>query len=233
MRLLIVKNGTTEGPGLFEEILRERRLAYEVVDLDRGEAFPALEGYAALVVLGGVDSANDPTPKMHTELSRIRACLATDTPFFGICLGMQALVRAAGGRVVKSPVREVGIRDPDGQLFDVALTPEGTQDPVLAHLGERFPVFQLHGETVELPDGVTLLGTGRFCRHQIVRVGRTAYGFQCHVELTPAMFASWIETDGDLAWMPCEGLLRDFAAVRDEYARVGRQIFGNFLRLIA
>ena len=41
---------------------------------------------------------------MKNELVFIRKVLEAEIPYLGICLGLQTMVRAAGGKVVKSPV---------------------------------------------------------------------------------------------------------------------------------
>lgn len=230
-KILIVKNVLREGSGLLGELLKERGIAQDVADLDTGDPFPSPEGYAALVVLGGPDSANDQTTKMTGELDRIREALALRIPYLGVCLGLQTLVKAAGGRVVKSPLKEVGFRDPDGGLFSIALTEEGKADPLFEGMGGGFTVFQLHGETVEPVFGMTVLGTGRFCRNQIVKAGTNAYGIQCHFELTPDMFEIWITEDPDLLMLETQDLRRDFAVLRESYTQTGRRLLGNFLKI--
>ncbi len=230
-QLLVVKNIAREGPGLLGEVLQERGIEYEVVELDRGQQFPRVENYAALVILGGPSSVKDDNDKMRNELARIREAIAFHLPYLGICLGLQALVKAGGGRVVQSPIKEVGFRDPDGDFFTIELNAEGREDPLFKSLDNSFNVFQLHGETVELAGGMSRLAAGTFCRNQIVRVGSNAYGIQCHFELTPEMFAKWIDEDPDLLELDREGLRADFAAIKDEYTRVGRQLLQNFLKV--
>lgn len=39
-QVLIVKNITREGPGLVQEVLRDTRIKYKVVDLNAGQSFP-------------------------------------------------------------------------------------------------------------------------------------------------------------------------------------------------
>lgn len=229
--ILIVKNMTREDQGLLEELLKDRGIGYTVVDLDQGQKFPPVENYGAVVVLGGPDSANDESEKMKSELVRISEVLAAKIPYLGICLGLQALVKASGGKVVKSPVKEVGFIGPDGSNFKVELTEDGKQDPLFEGLDHTFNVFQLHGETVELTDSMALLATGKFCRNQVVRVGSNAYGIQCHFELTPEMFEIWINEDSDLLELGKEQLRAGFVAIHEEYIRVGRQLLTNFLRI--
>ncbi|RMF06594.1 type 1 glutamine amidotransferase, partial [Candidatus Woesearchaeota archaeon] len=113
MTVLIVKNITREGPGMLEHVLTSHSVPYKIVDLSMGDSFPSPEAYSAVVVLGGPDSANDETPKMKEELKRIRETLDAGIPYLGICLGMQTLTKAAGGKVLKCPVKEIGWRGPD------------------------------------------------------------------------------------------------------------------------
>ena len=42
-----------------------------------------------------------------------------------------------------------------------------------------------------------LLGTGKYCKNQIVKYRENAYGFQGHIELSYDMFNTWIEEDED------------------------------------
>ncbi len=229
--VLIVKNISREGSGLLGGLLDSHSISYQVADLDAGDTFPSPVDFKAVVVLGGPDSANDATEKMQNELVRIREAVDAGVPYLGICLGLQTLVKAMGGSVVKNPVREIGFRDPEGNLFTVELTEAGKHDPLFAGMGESFGVFHLHGETVELAAGMELLGEGAFCRNQIVRVGENAYGIQCHFELTDQMFNTWLAEDPDLKQSDEEQLRSDFAQVKAPYTEIGLKLFTNFLRI--
>ncbi len=230
-QLLIVQNIGREGPGLLEQVLRDENVTFDLVDLDKGQAIPVLDGYKALVVLGGPDSANDDTVKMTTELARIQEALDTDLPYLGICLGLQTLVKAAGGKVVPGKIKEIGFIDPDDNQHTVAVTDDGRADPLLAGLPAVLDVFQLHGETVELTPDMTVLATGKFCKNQIVRVADKAYGIQSHFELTPEMLTVWAEQDPDLIPIGKDKLQADFAAIEQSYTNIGQTLLRNFLRI--
>ena len=229
--ILIIKNITREGPGLLEEEIKKRGIGYTVIDLYQGQNFPPVEHYGAVVVLGGPDSANDENEKMENELARIREAIAAKIPYLGICLGLQTLVKAAGGTVVKSPIKESGFIDPEGNKFTVELTGEGKKDPLFKGMDHTFNVFQLHGETVQLTDTMVLLATGKFCRNQVVKAGLHAYGIQCHFEITPDMLETWIHEDSDLLLLDKDTLRADFEAIRDQYSRIGRLLFLNFFKI--
>jgi len=227
--VLIVKNIAHEGPGLLETELQRRSLTPETVDLSAGCRFPDPLAYDALVILGGPQSANDRTEAMLREIGQAARALRAGVPCLGICLGLQVLVKAGGGEVPESPVRETGFFDHEGEPFRVELTDEGRKDPLFSNMNRTFRVFQLHGETVRLAGGMQLLAGGKHCLNQAVRIGGNAYGLQCHFELTPAMLAEWCRLDGDLGKMDGAELAGQFEAIREEYTATGLQLMSNFL----
>lgn len=230
-RILIIKNISREGPGILKDLLTEQNISYTLADLGSGEKIPPVGEFAAVVVFGGPDSANDRNAKMENELAKIREIIKENIPYLGICLGLQTLVKAAGGSVVKSPVKETGFLDPDGHTFKVELTEEGKLDPLLDGINDSFEVFHLHGETVEFTKEMSLLARGKLCRNQIVKVGSNAYGIQGHIELTREMLEVWSLKDPDLQEFDRNVLLADFAKIQKKYTSTGSQLFNNFLRI--
>ena len=229
--ILIIKNVTREGPGIIEQILKDKGIKFTISDLSLNDSVKLLRNYGAVIVLGGPDSANDKNKKMEGELAFISEVLKAKVPFLGICLGLQTLVKAAGGKVVKSPLKEIGFRDRDGNLFNVDLTEEGKRDPLFYGLPDSFNVFQLHGETVILSENMKLLAAGKFCRNQIIKIGTNAYGIQCHFELTPQLLKDWINEDSDLKLLDGGKLWSDFESLKDEYSQTGYRLFSNFLKI--
>jgi len=230
--ILILKNVPRENPGLIEIVLKEYSIKYQIVDFDNSTVIETIENYSALITLGGPDSANDLTLKMQNELILIRKALQSNIPYLGICLGLQTLVKAMGGTIQKCHTNEVGFRDPENKYFKVKLTSEGRKDRLFKKLPDYLTVFQLHGETVELSPQMTLLATGDFCKNQIVKIGKTAYGIQSHFELTNDLLESWIIEDSDLQKLQAEQLRSDFETIKSDYQNIGRQLFYNFLTII-
>jgi GMP synthase (glutamine-hydrolysing) len=232
--LVVVRNVAREGPGLLADVLDDEGVSFDIVDaddVDNSSALPPVGHHRAVVVLGGPASANDDTATMRAEVEWVRAVVDAGVPYLGVCLGLQVLVRAAGGRVVRNPVAEVGWRAPDGEPWTVALTDAGRADPLLAGVPDEFAVFQLHGETVEPTPEMAVLATGRHCRDQIVRAAPHAYGIQAHVECTPQMLAVWADEDPALAPLDRESLLRSADAFTASYREHGWTLLRNFLQI--
>jgi GMP synthase (glutamine-hydrolysing) len=231
MKVLILKNVSREGPSLLQEILEEYKISYDIVDLDIKERIPGTDGYSAIFVLGGGDSANDDSDKIKEELAYIQKVIENGMPYLGICLGMQVLVKACGGDVHKNDVAEIGWKDENAEYFSIDILDEKISDPLFTGLENSLNIFHLHGETVELTNEMELLATGKYCKNQIVKIGTNAYGFQGHFELTPEMFEEWINNDDELKMLDKDELIRDFDIMYNAYQKTGRKIFKNFLKI--
>ena len=230
-KIWFVKNMTHEAAGSLSLIAAKEKIPYELADLHQGDPFPAVIPGQAVVVLGGPDSANDTTPKILKELEALRKCLRDGIPCLGICLGLQLLVKAAGGTVFRNPVPEIGFRDSGGGWFEMEKTADGKKDPLLAEIPDPCKVFQLHGEAVSLTSSMTCLARGRDCENQIVKIQERVYGIQGHVELSERMFEDWLEADGALRKRNARELRRDFAVVRRDLEQSSEVLFKNFLRI--
>jgi GMP synthase-like glutamine amidotransferase len=229
--ILIIRNTPRENPGIIVDVLKEHNIKFQIVDFDHTTPALSLDDYNALIVLGGPESANDLSQKMVCELDLIRKAVKSNIPYLGICLGLQTLVKAMGGNVIKCHTKEVGFRDPDNRFFKINLTPEGRNDKLFYNLPDELMVFQLHGETVILTPRMKLLATGNYCQHQIIRFGENAYGIQSHFELTEELLESWIKEDPDLQELDAYQLRSDFRSMKNEYHKTGHQLILNFLNL--
>jgi len=107
----------------------------------------------------------------------------------GVCLGAQLAAEALGGRAYPGPSGlEVG-------WVEVALTPEGRDDPVVGALLDGDPgapavVFQWHKDTYDPPPGASLLASGDRYRQQAFRLG-SVVGIQFHPEVDAPTIAAW------------------------------------------
>ncbi len=230
-KIYVLENISREGPGYLGQLMDQKQMAYEIIDLTQKHSLPSISQVAALIVMGGPDSANDQTLKITKEITFIKEVLKVQIPYLGICLGLQVGVKAAGGTVRKNYLKEIGTRDQSGNLCQVSLTEEGIKDPLLQGLPTSIPVFHLHGETVTLIDSMTLLGTGPFCQNQIVKIQDRAYGIQSHFELTPEMLKVWLIEDDDLKVANKKQIWNDFLKIQKTYTQTAEILFNNFLNL--
>jgi len=229
--LLILQHIAHEGPGLFGEFLKTKNIGADVVNIYTASCLPDPSNYKAVITLGGPQSANDNNEAMQRELKNLERMLRDEIPYLGVCLGMQTLVRAAGGKVVPYQTKETGWYRTDGSSYLIECTPDGLQDPLLEGLPSHFEVFQLHGETVELSGTTTLLGTAPDCPNQLVRVGTKAYGIQSHVELTRSMLEAWATIDPDLARLDKTTLISTYDNNARPYRATASTLFDNFLSI--
>jgi GMP synthase (glutamine-hydrolysing) len=182
-RVIIFKHVAHEVLGTLNPLLREQGFRVRYVNFEREpEAEPCLDKYQGLVVFGGwmgVYEA-DRYPHIKVECRLIEQALKRDIPILGICLGSQILAHVLGGNVRKHEEKEVGWRD-------VELTEEGRKDPLLAHFQPRERMFQMHGDTFDIPKGAVHLARSAICAGQAFRYGTKAYGLQFHLEVDQAM----------------------------------------------
>ena len=228
---MILRNIPRENPGLFETVLNEYGIKYQIVDWVNEFTVVHPEKNGALVVLGGPDSANDNNPKIQSESAFIEEAIRANVPFLGICLGLQLFVKTLGGKVVRCKVAETGFRDRDGDFYKIKLTDAGKRDKLFCSLPEDLNVFQLHGETVEIIPGMAILATGKYCNNQAIRFGDKAYGIQAHFELTDSLLDSWIKEDSDLHKLDENQLRSDYKLLKPGYQNTGRIIINNFLSI--
>lgn len=194
MRILVVENYENTGLGQLATALEEADADVDVRRPYLGEPLPQdATGHDALVMLGGVQNAlaDDTSPYFPHLLELTRDFAARDRSVLGICLGSQLIARAFGAENHIGGSEEFGWRE-------VSLTPEAAQDAVLAHLPERFPIFQWHDDHFSLPPNATRLACNAVAQNQAFRIGRAVYGFQFHFEADTRLVREWSEAFTDV-----------------------------------
>lgn len=187
LKVLVIQNCATEDVGLYEQYLIDRQINYEVLHPYNGSRFPWIRGYDAFLVGGTPISAYQ--YQRHSFLRRewryLKRILKSNKPLFGICCGGQLLARLLGAKVRKNPVMEIG-------GYEVEMTSQGRNDPLLKGFPRRFPVFHWHGDTFDIPDRAQLLVRGEDCRNQLFRYNN-AVAVQFHLEVNSIDAARWAD----------------------------------------
>jgi len=191
-RVAVVQHTAVCPPGRVGRWLAADGCALDVYPCFAGQGLPsALTGYAGLVVLGGEMGAYDDAlhPWLSGTKALLREAVAAQLPTLGICLGLQLLAVAAGGRVAAAEAGpQLGVRA-------VEPTPAAAADPLFAGLAPgALGVHWNNDLVVDLPPDSTVLANSAGTV-QALRVGRAAWGVQHHPEVDVATLRLWADAD--------------------------------------
>jgi GMP synthase (glutamine-hydrolysing) len=234
VRALVLQHIACEPPGVFEDVLRERGVELQQVELDEGEPLPDWRAFDAIVAMGGPMSANDDDalPWLAGEKRAIGEAVRAGTPFWGVCLGVQLLAAALGARVYTGPEPEVG-------LLPVELTHDGRGDPVFGELDAELVTLQWHGDTFDLPEGAVRLASSPAYSNQAFCFER-AYGVQFHLEVSAEMAREWAEVPEYVASLErtlgadaAPAFLTSIEDNADRMRAAGRALFERWLDRVA
>jgi GMP synthase-like glutamine amidotransferase len=232
-RALVVENDPTDDARRLGDWLADAGLELVVSRPYAGDELPAdLDGFAALVVLGGEQDAFPDasgqlaSPWFGPLQSLMRKATRAKVPTLAICLGAQLLAEAHGGTVERSPSGpEIGAKL-------VARRDVAERDPVFAEVPFAPDVVQWHqDEITELPYGAVLLAASNTYPVQAYRIGPSAWGVQFHIECDTEMFADWaIGAVATLVELGLDGveLVAGVDAVMGEVEEVWRPFAARF-----
>ena len=189
--VLILQHQTPERAAYLKTWLDQHNIPYETRNANAGEEFPpSIEPYAALAVMGGGMSANDPLLSNRQAEILILQAVRLNRPVIGHCLGGQLMTRALGGTIGASPQPEIGWQPIE---YD--------NNPLVEHWFGPNPtatVIQWHYETFSVPVGATLLAGSKNCPNQAFSIGKHL-AMQFHIEIDIAKIYSWVKDD-DSSW---------------------------------
>jgi GMP synthase-like glutamine amidotransferase len=216
MKVVAFQHAPQESLGYFESFFTERNIPFEYIRLDESPEIPGTEA-THLIFLGGPMSVNDEReyPYLKQEKELIRKSVKRGNKVLGICLGAQLIASAFGAKVYPY-VNETGWHQ---------IRCDHTVDGVFRQFPETFPVFQLHGETFEIPYGGRLACTGSRVKNQAF-VFRNALGLQFHLELTEEKIRTWSR---DLNRYQRDKIARETPRYLSESTRLCRLIAEDFV----
>lgn len=181
--VLVLQNMKGDGPAYLAQWLAAQGIAMDLRFAAAGDALPAdLSGHAALAVLGGEMSANDPLPALREAERLIGLGFETGVPVIGHCLGGQLMARVLGARVLRSPLPEIGWQP-------VQMLP-GAEREAWFGPEPRQHFMHWHNEAFELPAGAVALGTNDACPVQAFSHG-PHLGMQFHIEVDEEKLGRW------------------------------------------
>ena len=234
-RVLVIRHSEIDQPGAFGRVMEDAGIAWQPCDPWRGEPFPPLADYDAVLAMGGPQQTDEEHlhPWLADEKGLLRDAVTKGMPVLGVCLGCQLLADAHGGVVAPLDEGEVGI-------LDFALTAKGRADPLFAGLPQAPLTMQWHMNAVtHLPRRAVLLATSPACAVQAFRLGASAYGVQFHMEVDaalvqateafPAYIAALEREQGEGAFAR---MVADARRQEETLRANGRRLFQNFVGLM-
>jgi len=226
MRVLAFRHVEFESLGWIEPALAARGVSIDYADLYRPAApLPSLDRYAGMIFMGGPMSANDPLDYLAWESRVIAQALERNLAILGVCLGAQLIAKTLGARVYPNGRKEIG-------WFDIQFTPAAARDPLFHGLSGPETVFHWHGETFDLPEAAVSLAWSEACRQQAFRYGRSAWGLQFHLEVTPAMVADWCRQDANCGDLRELDVLPPPSAHAERLKALSDLVFGRWCEML-
>jgi GMP synthase (glutamine-hydrolysing) len=148
-----------------------------VVDVQGGDALPARDGLAGVIVTGSGAMVTERLDWSERSAVWLREAAHAGVPVFGICYGHQLLAHALGGQVGDNPTgREMG-------TIEVRVHAAAADDPLFAGLPPSFRAQSTHLQTVlRAPEGAQVLAASEQDACQAFRWGTQAWGVQFHPE---------------------------------------------------
>src|SRR5579871_6574571 len=186
MKVHFVVHEAFEAPGEYETWVRDRgyEASYSRVYVDES-LLQSIDDIDLLVVMGGPQSPATTKEECAyfdaaAERAFIARCIAAGKTVVGVCLGAQLIGEALGAAYESSPEKEIG-------SFPITLTSSGKANSKFADFGETLEVGHWHNDMPWLTEAANIIAYSEGCPRQIVEYSDLVYGFQCHMEFTPAV----------------------------------------------
>lgn len=191
MRIHSLQHVPFEDIGSMANDFRARGYTLSTTHWYAGDTAPAANDFDALIVMGGPMGIYDEAiyPWLAAEKILIKDAIAAGKIVLGICLGAQLIADVLGGKVTRNPYKEIG-------WWPVAINPSAANHPIAQVFAHYPEVFHWHGDTFALPPDAVHLASSEGCANQAYVYQDRVYGFQFHLETTPASALALVEHCG-------------------------------------
>jgi GMP synthase-like glutamine amidotransferase len=170
VRVLVIVHQPECPLGRLETVWTDLGCSLDIIEAWHQPVPESIGDADALVVMGGVQNCLDDHIWRWLPAVRrlIRSTVSRETPFLGVCLGLQLATVALGGRVHRSDHVTLG-------MTPVGLLDSGCTDPLVGDLGQS-EVIHFNGDiAVRLPPGAELLAVDPTGQPQAIRFGSRAW----------------------------------------------------------
>ena len=236
-KVIVFQHNPWEGPGQFlVHAAKSHRIRMEVIRVWK-EKIPALNGYLAMIVLGGGPNVDQEHlyPFLAEEKKTIKNAIAEGIPYLGFCLGHQLLADALGAKIGPNFQSSIG-------YIKGFLTHEGRIHPAFKDLPQQLPLFKWHAQAVQepLPSQVNILATSAECQVEAISLHGLPHilGLQFdnhaadpgNVKKWLTMDSKWLATLKDREINPA-ALLKDAEKHQRTIQKQFTKLFDNFFSL--
>jgi GMP synthase-like glutamine amidotransferase len=200
--IIILKHANFESPYYILNILKRRKIKYEIVNVYKNVKFPDINSFDFLIIMGGPMGVYEERkyPWLKDEKNFIKKSIKKGKKILGICLGAQLIAECLGGKVYKNKYKEIG-------WFPVYLTPDAKRCYLFKEVPERFITFHWHNDTFTIPDGAIHLAYSQACKNQAFVYGNNIIALQFHPEITRKSLEAFIKNE---RYVKSKNILIDF-----------------------
>jgi GMP synthase-like glutamine amidotransferase len=177
-----------EGLGCIEEWISANNHSVSFTKLYEEYTLPAIDTFDWLIIMGGPMGVYDEAihPWLTDEKAFIKQAIDAGKTIIGICLGSQLIAEILNARVYPNKQKEIG-------WYDLKMSTDGKDEPILTDFEETFPVFHWHGDTYDLPVGSIRLFSSEICLNQAFLYNKNVLGLQFHFEVTEESMAEMVK----------------------------------------
>lgn len=188
MRIHSLQHVPFEDIGSMATDFRNRGYSLSTTHWYKGDSAPDSSNFDALIVMGGPMGIYDEAiyPWLADEKILIKNAIAAGKIVLGICLGAQLIADVLGAKVTRNAHKEIG-------WLPINVNPAAANHPVAQVFARHPEVFHWHGDTFALPPGAVHLASSEGCANQAYCYADNVFGFQFHLETTPASARALIE----------------------------------------